>query len=88
MHQSKLYSFDFEMVRYVSKAVSNQIVGMSEAGMPIKLIAERKGVHRNTVTNILRRYRQSGNVDHLPRAGRPRVTTPAQDVYIRTEHLR
>ena len=75
------------MVQYISRDVANQIVGMAKAGMPIQLIAERKGVHRNTVTNILRRYRRAGTVEHLPRAGRPRVTTPAQDVYIRTEQL-
>ena len=45
--------------------------------------ASRKG------TRLLReRYLDPGTVKDRPRGGRPRVTTPAQDRFIRTAHLR
>ena len=31
---------------------------------------------------------QTGSTEDLPRSGRPRVTTPAQDRYILNQHLR
>ena len=37
---------------------------------------------------LRQRYRETGQTADRPRCGRPRVTTPAQDRYIRTPHLR
>ncbi|CDQ91842.1 unnamed protein product [Oncorhynchus mykiss] len=41
-----------------------------------------------TVRRLRQRYRETGWTADRPHSGRPRVTTPAQDRYIRTSHLR
>ena len=41
-----------------------------------------------TVRRLRQGYRETGRTADCPRSGRPRVTTPAQDWYIRTSHLR
>lgn len=66
----------------------SMIIGMADAGTPLTDIARRLNVHRNTVSNTIRRYRATGSVAELPRSGRPRVTTARDDQYIRTTHLR
>ena len=76
------------MVRLIPRDVANQIVGMAAASMQYQAIAARYGVHRNSIRNILRRHQRTGDVRHRPVTGRPRVTTPAQDHFIRTVHLR
>uniref|UniRef100_A0A8C7DNR2 Transposable element Tc1 transposase n=1 Tax=Oncorhynchus kisutch TaxID=8019 RepID=A0A8C7DNR2_ONCKI len=40
-----------------------------------------------TVRRLRQCYRETGETADCPRSGRPRVTTPAQDRYIRTSHL-
>uniref|UniRef100_A0A673VUD7 Transposase Tc1-like domain-containing protein n=1 Tax=Salmo trutta TaxID=8032 RepID=A0A673VUD7_SALTR len=40
-----------------------------------------------TVRCLRHRYRETGRTADCPRKGRQRVTTPAQDRYIRTSHL-
>jgi hypothetical protein len=41
-----------------------------------------------TVRRLRQRDRETGRTADHPRSGRPRATTPAQDRYIRTSHLR
>ena len=41
----------------------------------------------HTVRRLRQCYRETGWTADRPRSGRPRVTTPAQDRYIRTLHL-
>uniref|UniRef100_A0AAZ3NRJ2 Transposase Tc1-like domain-containing protein n=1 Tax=Oncorhynchus tshawytscha TaxID=74940 RepID=A0AAZ3NRJ2_ONCTS len=41
-----------------------------------------------TVRRLRQRYRETERRADRPRSGRPRVTTPAQDRYIQTSHLR
>uniref|UniRef100_A0AAZ3QHD6 Transposase Tc1-like domain-containing protein n=1 Tax=Oncorhynchus tshawytscha TaxID=74940 RepID=A0AAZ3QHD6_ONCTS len=41
-----------------------------------------------TVRRLRKRDRETGWAADRPRSGRPRVTTPAQNRYIRTSHLR
>ncbi|XP_076343021.1 uncharacterized protein LOC143243128 isoform X3 [Tachypleus tridentatus] len=41
-----------------------------------------------TITRLWNRHQQHGSTRDRPRSGRPRLTTPAQDHYIRLRHLR
>ena len=41
-----------------------------------------------TVKSLREHYRETGRTADRPRSGRPHVTTPAQDWFIRTSHLR
>uniref|UniRef100_A0AAZ3PCZ0 Transposase Tc1-like domain-containing protein n=1 Tax=Oncorhynchus tshawytscha TaxID=74940 RepID=A0AAZ3PCZ0_ONCTS len=49
-----------------------------------------RAIHCNvhTVRHLRQRYRKTGRTADRPHSGRPCVTTPAQDRYIRTSHLR
>ena len=42
----------------------------------------------STITRLWDRFQQQGSTRDRPRSGRPRVTTAAQDRYIRVRHLR
>ena len=66
----------------------NQAIGMVTGGMSFAQVAMRMRVHRHTISRLISRHRRTDSVADRPRAGRPRVTTPAQDRYIRTVHLR
>ena len=79
--------FDVIMPR-LHPDIRNQAIGMLAAGMLACNVARRLGVHRNTIYKLARKHRLRGVVTDLPRAGRPRVTTPAQDQYIVNVHLR
>ncbi|KAK7116251.1 hypothetical protein V1264_001967 [Littorina saxatilis] len=64
-------------------------IGMLRGGMTYTDVARRFGVTRQSVALWRRRYQQNnGNVRDLPRQGRPRVTNPQQDRFIRVQHLR
>ena len=68
--------------------VRSMIIGMVTSGMKHKDIAQRLGIHRNTVLNTVRRFVTTGSTSERPRSGRPRVTTARDDQFIRTSHLR
>lgn len=63
-------------------------IGMIEMGATHIHVATTLGCHRTTVTRLMQRYRHSGQTSDRPRSGRPRVTTPQDDRYLRTLHLR
>ena len=64
------------------------ILGMHMAGKSMRDISTHFNIHRNTVSNTIKKYRENGTTKNRPKSGRPRITTPAQDRYIRTQHLR
>jgi len=63
-------------------------VGHLEAGVTVADVARIFNCSRETIYNLQTRYMNTGSTRDRPRSGRPRVTTPAQDRYIRTTHLR
>lgn len=68
--------------------VRERAIGMLNAGRRPAYVAIHFGVHVKTIRRLRNRFQQTGSVRHLPRSGRPRVTTRRQDVNIRTSHLR
>ena len=62
-------------------------LGMLQGGMRTADVA--RTIHCNvcTVRCLRQRYRETGRTADRPRSGRPHVTRPAQDQYIRTSHL-
>ena len=46
--------------------VSSMIIGMVTSGMKHKDIAQRLGIHRNTVRNTVRRFAMTGLTSDLP----------------------
>ena len=63
-------------------------LGMLQGGMRTADEATAINCNVRTVRRLRQRYREMGWTAFHPRSGRPRVTTPAQDRYIRTSHLR
>ena len=63
-------------------------LGMLQGGTRTADVARAINCNVCTVRCLRQRYRETGRTADRPRSGRPRVTTPAQDWYIRTSHLR
>uniref|UniRef100_A0AAQ4QBW3 Transposase Tc1-like domain-containing protein n=1 Tax=Gasterosteus aculeatus aculeatus TaxID=481459 RepID=A0AAQ4QBW3_GASAC len=61
---------------------------MLQGGMRTADVARAINRHVRTVRRLRQRYRETGRTADHPRSGRPRVTTPAQDRYIRILQLR
>ena len=64
-------------------------IGMlQQGGMRTAEVAWEIKCNVRTVRCLRQRYRETERTADCPRSGRPRVTTPGQDRYIRTSHLR
>uniref|UniRef100_A0AAZ3SN77 Transposase Tc1-like domain-containing protein n=1 Tax=Oncorhynchus tshawytscha TaxID=74940 RepID=A0AAZ3SN77_ONCTS len=63
-------------------------LGMLQGGMRTAAVARAINCNVRTVRRLRQRYRETGWTADSPRSGRPRITTPTQDRYIRTSHLR
>lgn len=61
---------------------------MAQLGASHSQIARTFGCTRVCITRLFQRLRQTGQTSDRPRSGRPRVTTPQEDRYIRGIHLR
>src|SRR6185437_16032183 len=57
--------------------------------LPVKEVLRLTGVPRATFFAIIHRWRKYGVMEDLPRSGRPRKTTPIEDIRIvrRTQRL-
>uniref|UniRef100_A0AAZ3QAH7 Helix-turn-helix domain-containing protein n=1 Tax=Oncorhynchus tshawytscha TaxID=74940 RepID=A0AAZ3QAH7_ONCTS len=63
-------------------------LGMLQGGMRTADVARAINCNARTVRRLRQRYKETGQTADRPRSSRPLVTTPAQDRYIRTSHLR
>ncbi|GFO38439.1 transposable element tc1 transposase [Plakobranchus ocellatus] len=64
---------------------ADELIG---AGVPEANVAGLLNCSRETIYNLQTRYRNTGSTTGRPRSGKPRVTTPTQDRYIRIIYLR
>lgn len=76
------------MMARLSNADRNRAIGMLQAGRSKWFVARILQCTRVTIDQLWRRFQQTGNVADRPRTGRPRVTTPNQDQYIRLQYAR
>ena len=56
-------------------------IGMLTAGMSARDITKCFQHHESTVSRVLHRFQQTGNVTDQPRSSRPRKTTPWEDLF-------
>ena len=63
-------------------------IGILTAGMSAKDVARHFQRHEQTVSRLLNRFQQTGNVADRPRSGRPRKTTPQEDRFLTTSSRR
>nr|ACI68080.1 Transposable element Tc1 transposase [Salmo salar] len=61
---------------------------MLQGGMRTAAMARTINCNIRTVRHLRQHNRETGQTADRPRSGRPCVTTPAQDRYSRTSHLR
>ena len=59
----------------LSNAVQWQIIGMREAGMSLRQIAQRVGHHNSTFSRIVNKHRLTNDVKDHPRSGRSRIAS-------------
>ena len=57
-------------------------IGMLTAGMSARDVAQHFQRHESTISRLLNRFQQTGNVADRPRSGRPRKTTPREDRFL------
>ena len=69
-------------------AARKNAISRLQAGQRQADVAHALNVSQSTISRLWNRFRQSGSTADAPRSGRPRVTTPAQDRFIRLRHLR
>ena len=65
----------------------NQAIGMLRS-MSVNEVAQFFNCHRTTISKLKSRVQRTGSVKDMPRTGRPRVTSAADDRLIQTTHLR
>ena len=63
-------------------------IGMLTAGMSATDVARHFQRHESTISRLLNRFQQTGNVADLPRSDRPRKTTPRKDRFLTTSSRR
>ena len=63
-------------------------IGMLTAGMSARDVAWHFQRHESTISRLLNRFQQTGNVADRPRSGRPRKTTPRVDRSLTTSSRR
>ena len=59
-----------------------RLTGMLNAGLSINEVARRMNVHKNTVQKWKAGRLAGGDLNDLPRSGRPRITSANQDASI------
>jgi transposase len=55
--------------------IKGQIVGMSNSGKSARQIGRELGIPDTTVSYIIRRFKETGSNENLPRSGRPHILT-------------
>jgi transposase-like protein len=86
----KAIPLDTKRSRYarLNEAQRSNAIGRLEASESQTAVARIFNVSQSTIFRLWDRYQQTGSTRDLPRLGRPRVTTAAQDRYIQLRHLR
>jgi transposase len=69
-------------------ATHNNTTDRLQTGQSQTEVARQFNVHQSTISRLWQRLNQTGSAQDRPRSRRPRITTPAQDRYIRVFHLR
>ena len=63
-------------------------IGMLTTGMSARDVARHFQRNESTISQLLNRFQQTGNVADRPRSGRPRKTTPHEDRFLTTSSRR
>jgi transposase len=70
-------------VRQITPRKRAAIIALSKTGMNYKDIAGEYGISKSGVGHIVKRFKDTGRADIKKRSGRPKVTTSADDRFIK-----
>ena len=57
-------------------------ISMLTTGMSARDVGQNFYCHESTISRLLNRFQETGNVADRPRSGRPRKSTPGQDCFL------
>ena len=69
-------------------ATRNIDIGRLQAGESQNEVARTLNVNQSNISRLWNRFQQTSSTNDRQRSGRPRITTPELDRYIRVFHLR
>jgi hypothetical protein len=72
----------------LSQELRERAIGMLQANMNVTGVARTLGYKRLAIHRLRRRFQMTGSTKDRPRPGRSKVTSPADDRFIRLRHLR
>ena len=72
----------------LSKEKRVAIITLTNEGQSVRKIAKTLNVSPSAVAKTIKRYNETGSHEDRPRKGRPRVTSAAEDKFIRVTSLR
>ena len=76
------------MVRVLTELTRAMIIGRLQTGQKQSDVARFFGVSQAAVSKIQQKFVETNDVKNRPRSGRPRVTTPQEDNFLRTQASR
>ena len=68
--------------RKLSIAERWQAIGIKNAVMINRQIAANFGLNNSVISRLVARHRQTGSIEERRRSGRPRKTTPREDLFL------
>ena len=57
-----------------------QVIGMRNTGLSLRRIADQFGVSHSVISRLLKHHREARTVKERDRSGRPRKTSPRDDI--------
>lgn len=72
----------------LSKEKRQSIISLRQEGQSIREISRTLNVSSSAVAKTIKRFDETGSHEDRPRKGRPRVTSPAEDRFIRATSIR
>lgn len=88
LHKQIHLNFKQTIMARLSLNLRNIATGRLQAGESQSQVARHLNVQQSTISRLWHRFQATGSVEDRHRIGRPRVTTAADDRFIRVHHLR
>ena len=71
----------------LSQELRERAIGMLQANMNVTTVPRTLGCKRLAIHRLRRHFQMTGSTKDRPRSGRPKVTSPADNRFIRLRHL-
>ncbi|GFS72886.1 uncharacterized protein TNCV_1392921 [Trichonephila clavipes] len=68
--------------KHLDDFLRGRIIGQLECGRTQLEVSEELGIAQSVISRLWQRFQDDGNVSRCYSPGRPRVTTPNEDLYI------